>query len=135
MLETCLETKTPYMDICDDSDYSRKVKAQHEAAVAAGVPAITTAGIYPGVSNVMAAHMISSARKEYDKDGNYVGRDGGPPCARAWRIISLLAATACAHMPLPACKPDRQYYEAMIPITDHPTPAKPIMCTPPRRLG
>eukprot|EP00873_Tetraselmis_striata_P024375 jgi/Tetstr1/444639/TSEL_032487.t1 len=76
VLETCLETKTPYMDICDDSDYSRKVKAQHEAAVAAGVPAITTAGIYPGVSNVMAAHMISSARKEYDKDGNYVGRDG-----------------------------------------------------------
>ena len=34
-----------------------------EAARAAGVAAITTAGIYPGTSNVMAAHMISLARK------------------------------------------------------------------------
>ena len=34
-----------------------------EKARSAGVPAITTAGIYPGTSNVMAAHMISIARK------------------------------------------------------------------------
>jgi len=27
------------------------------------VPAITTAGIYPGTSNVMAAHLVSLARK------------------------------------------------------------------------
>ena len=46
--------------------------AAGEAAAAAGVPAITTAGIYPGVSNVMAAHMISLARGEYDKDFKYL---------------------------------------------------------------
>lgn len=32
-------------------------------AMDAGVPAITTTGIYPGTSNIMAAHMISIARK------------------------------------------------------------------------
>lgn len=42
-----------------------------EAAKAAGVPAIISAGIYPGTSNVMAAHIISLARKEYDEDWNY----------------------------------------------------------------
>lgn len=31
------------------------------------MPAITTAGIYPGVSNLMAAHMVSVARWEYDE--------------------------------------------------------------------
>uniref|UniRef100_A0A7S1STK1 Saccharopine dehydrogenase NADP binding domain-containing protein n=1 Tax=Tetraselmis chuii TaxID=63592 RepID=A0A7S1STK1_9CHLO len=87
VLETCLEAKTPYMDICDDSDYSKMVKAKHEAAVAAGVPAITTAGIYPGVSNVMAAHMISTARKEYDDDGNYVGSSGEAALVNPTRVL------------------------------------------------
>ena len=42
----------------------QRAKEQYaEKARAAGVPAITTAGIYPGTSNVMAAHMISLARK------------------------------------------------------------------------
>ncbi len=41
----------------------QRAKGYHEQAVAAGVPAITTAGIYPGTSNVMAAHLVSLARK------------------------------------------------------------------------
>lgn len=43
--------QTPYIDVCDDTDYSWRAKGFHEQAKAAGVPAITTAGIYPGVSN------------------------------------------------------------------------------------
>lgn len=42
-----------------------------EAAKSAGVPAIISGGIYPGVSNVMAAHIISIARKEYDEEWQY----------------------------------------------------------------
>lgn len=42
-----------------------------EQARAAGVPAIISAGIYPGTSNVMAAHIISIARKEYDEEWKY----------------------------------------------------------------
>ena len=66
-----------YADVCDDNDYAARAKADyHEKARAAGVPAITSGGIYPGVSNVMAAHMVSTARREYDKDGHFVGKDG-----------------------------------------------------------
>jgi hypothetical protein len=47
------------------------IKAYHDAAVAAGIPALTTAGIYPGTSNVMAAHILSIARGEYDENFHY----------------------------------------------------------------
>ncbi|MEW5300170.1 MAG: hypothetical protein WDW36_003119 [Sanguina aurantia] len=51
---------------------SRRSKNLYSAAcVAAGIPAIISAGIYPGTSNVMAAHILSLARKEYDEDMNY----------------------------------------------------------------
>lgn len=39
-----------------------------DKAVAANIPAITTGGIYPGVSNVMAAELIRAARSESKGD-------------------------------------------------------------------
>lgn len=48
---TGLVVQTAYIDVCDDSDYSKLVKGYHQQALAANIPAITTAGIYPGVSN------------------------------------------------------------------------------------
>jgi hypothetical protein len=50
--------QTAYVDVCDDMDYSWRAKGFHEQAKAAGVPAITTAGIYPGVSNGTHIPMI-----------------------------------------------------------------------------
>ena len=80
MLSSCIAAGTPYMDVCDDMAHSVLTRTLHERAKAAGVPCITTAGIYPGVSNVMAAHMISKARKEYDDDLNYrVPEPGASP--------------------------------------------------------
>ena len=38
-------------------------------------PAVRT-GIYPGVSNVMAAHMVSIARREYTADWSYASSNG-----------------------------------------------------------
>lgn len=35
------------------------------------------AGIYPGVSNVMAAHMISIARREYSADWTFASSSNG----------------------------------------------------------
>ncbi|KAK3136081.1 hypothetical protein QOZ80_5BG0427750 [Eleusine coracana subsp. coracana] len=66
VLEAAISTKTAYIDVCDDTDYSWRAKGFHEQAKAAGVPAITTAGIYPGVSNVMAAELVRAARSESD---------------------------------------------------------------------
>ncbi|PAN15943.1 hypothetical protein PAHAL_3G021600 [Panicum hallii] len=64
VLQAAISTKTAYIDVCDDTDYSWRAKGFHEQAKAAGVPAITTAGIYPGVSNVMAAELVHAARSE-----------------------------------------------------------------------
>ena len=38
----------PYVDVCDDHEYTESTKALHHKAVDAGVPCITSAGIYPG---------------------------------------------------------------------------------------
>ncbi|PUZ43646.1 hypothetical protein GQ55_8G024500 [Panicum hallii var. hallii] len=64
VLQAAISTKTAYIDVCDDTDYSWRAKGFHEQAKSAGVPAITTAGIYPGVSNVMAAELVNAARSE-----------------------------------------------------------------------
>ena len=56
VLEAALAARVAYMDVCDDADYSQRARGYHQQAVDAGVPAITTAGIYPGVSNVRPAH-------------------------------------------------------------------------------
>ncbi|CAN6325757.1 unnamed protein product [Urochloa humidicola] len=64
VLQAAISTKTSYVDVCDDMDYSWRAKGFHEEAKSAGVPAITTAGIYPGVSNVMAAELVNAARSE-----------------------------------------------------------------------
>ncbi|KAI8469515.1 MAG: saccharopine dehydrogenase-like protein [Monoraphidium minutum] len=71
VIEAAIQLKVPYMDVCDDTTYSEGVKAYSDRAAAAGVPALTTAGIYPGTSNVMAAHIVSIARGEYDDEWNY----------------------------------------------------------------
>lgn len=62
VLEAAISSKTAYIDVCDDRSYSCLAKSLHEKAVAARVPAITTAGIYPGVSNLMAAELVRLAR-------------------------------------------------------------------------
>ncbi|KAG8050705.1 hypothetical protein GUJ93_ZPchr0009g1372 [Zizania palustris] len=64
VLQAAIATKTAYIDVCDDTNYSWRAKSFHEQAKACGVPAITTAGIYPGVSNVMAAELVRAARNE-----------------------------------------------------------------------
>ncbi|CAN6339559.1 unnamed protein product [Urochloa humidicola] len=64
VLQAALSTKIAYVDVCDDMDYSWRAKGFHEEAKSAGVAAITTAGIHPGVSNVMAAELVNAARSE-----------------------------------------------------------------------
>ncbi|CAK9187683.1 unnamed protein product [Ilex paraguariensis] len=64
VLEAAIETKTAYADVCDDTNYSWRAKSYMNQAVAAGIPAITTGGIYPGVSNVMAAELVRTAKSE-----------------------------------------------------------------------
>jgi saccharopine dehydrogenase-like NADP-dependent oxidoreductase len=65
VLEAALEAGVPlYLDVCDDTDYAQRAKGMHARAQAAGVRAITTGGIFPGVSNVMASEMVRQATAE-----------------------------------------------------------------------
>lgn len=47
-------------DVCDDLEYSQIARSFCSQAQDACVPAITSAGIYPGVSNLMAAQMVEA---------------------------------------------------------------------------
>ncbi|XP_020576623.1 uncharacterized protein LOC110022149 isoform X2 [Phalaenopsis equestris] len=51
VLEAAISSNTTYLDVCDDTNYAWRAKSFHEKAVSAGVTALTTSGIYPGVSN------------------------------------------------------------------------------------
>jgi short subunit dehydrogenase-like uncharacterized protein len=64
VLRAAIEMKVPYLDVCDDTEYSKMARGLAEEAKAAGVPCISTAGIYPGVSNVMAAYMIAKNKPD-----------------------------------------------------------------------
>ncbi|CAK8576918.1 unnamed protein product [Lathyrus sativus] len=68
VLEAAINTKTAYIDVCDDTTYSRRAKSFMSRALDANVPAITTAGIYPGVSNVMAAELVRLAKSESESE-------------------------------------------------------------------
>lgn len=74
------------MDVCDDTGYSQRAKQLHGKAAAAGVPAITTTGIYPGVSNVMAAHMVALNGGEAGQDGS-PAEAAGPEARHLRRIL------------------------------------------------
>lgn len=43
--------QTAYLDVCDDTSYATRAKSYMNKALEANIPAITTGGIYPGVSN------------------------------------------------------------------------------------
>ena len=62
VLRAAITAGTAYMDVCDDSDYAAACRALSAAAAGAGVGAVTTCGIYPGVSNVMAAALVRKMR-------------------------------------------------------------------------
>ncbi|KAL9248348.1 hypothetical protein vseg_021680 [Gypsophila vaccaria] len=68
VLEAAIRTKTAYIDVCDDTNYAFRAKSYCEDAVAANIPAITTAGIYPGVSNLMAAELVRAAREKGESE-------------------------------------------------------------------
>ncbi|XP_059430403.1 uncharacterized protein LOC132164012 isoform X1 [Corylus avellana] len=68
VLEAAIHTKTAYLDVCDDTTYAWRAKSFKSSAVAANVPAITTGGIYPGVSNVMAAELVRVSRNESEAE-------------------------------------------------------------------
>ena len=50
VLEAAIDAGVNYVDVCDDMKFAQRAKALHDKAKQAGVTALTTTGIYPGVS-------------------------------------------------------------------------------------
>ena len=69
MLEACIASRVPYLDVSDDAAFSARCREYGEAARAAGVPCVTSAGLYPGLSNLLAAHMKAEAEREAMENG------------------------------------------------------------------
>ncbi|XP_075520138.1 uncharacterized protein LOC142553634 [Primulina tabacum] len=64
VLEAAVRNKTAYLDVCDDTSYAWRAKSYMKKAVNANIPAIVTGGIYPGVSNIMAAELVRASKFE-----------------------------------------------------------------------
>lgn len=68
--ETAIKAGTFYVDICDDSDCAFDIASLSGRAEKAGVIGITSAGIYPGISNLLVCDAILSLRDEFAADND-----------------------------------------------------------------
>ena len=68
LLRSCIELAIPYADVCDEFDLAETSKEElHQKAIDAGVPAIVSCGIWPGVSALMAAEGVDQLKKRRDE--------------------------------------------------------------------
>ena len=58
LLQACIAAGVSYCDVCDEWPLSQHAKALAASAAAAGVPAVVSCGIWPGVSALMAAEAV-----------------------------------------------------------------------------
>jgi saccharopine dehydrogenase-like NADP-dependent oxidoreductase len=60
VLETCIKLGVNYLDVCDDPEFCRQALALKEKAITAGVTAIVSTGVFPGISNSMARQAVET---------------------------------------------------------------------------
>ncbi|KAL3769842.1 hypothetical protein ACHAW5_000714 [Stephanodiscus triporus] len=71
LLSSCIDMSIPYVDVCDEWELAESSKLEYHArAMEANVPCVVSAGIWPGVSALMAAEGVSRL------DGMMHGGDG-----------------------------------------------------------
>jgi saccharopine dehydrogenase-like NADP-dependent oxidoreductase len=58
VLQTCIEQGVNYIDVCDDPKFCHQALALKEQAIAAGVTAILSSGVFPGISNSMTRQAV-----------------------------------------------------------------------------
>lgn len=70
LLRSCIELSMPYADVCDEWELAETSKVElDQKAKDAGVPAIVSCGIWPGVSALMAAEGVAKLKnKSSDED-------------------------------------------------------------------
>lgn len=64
VLETCIQKGIPYLDVSDSPDYVRQALALRSQAKTAGVTAIVSTGVFPGLSNSMVRLAVEQVQAE-----------------------------------------------------------------------
>lgn len=66
ILEACLKSSVPYIDVCDDYCTATATKTRFAAmAKERNVPCIVSTGCWPGVSSLMAKQLVAATLKSY----------------------------------------------------------------------
>lgn len=64
LLSSCLDLSIPYVDVCDEWELAEASKLDFDQkAKEAGVPAVVSCGIWPGVSALMAAEGVDQLKR------------------------------------------------------------------------
>ena len=101
LLKACIDARVPYCDVCDELALSRNAQLLSERAASAGVPAVLSCGIWPGVSALLAAEAISrlgaSECRSLDLSFFTAGTGGaGPTIVSATFLLLCQAAITVA---------------------------------------
>ena len=67
LLRCCIAKRIPYVDVCDEYELAVESKKLVDKAKAAGVAAVVSCGIWPGVSALMAAEAKASWKRSAEK--------------------------------------------------------------------
>lgn len=78
VLQTCIESGVPYIDVSDDRTFTKTALSLHESAIASGVTAVINSGVFPGISNSMVLQGIEQLDNAHTVHLSYVvGGSGG----------------------------------------------------------
>ena len=96
VLEAAIAAGASYLDVCDDEAHSRLCRAKSAEAKAKGVRAMTSGGIYPGLSNLMARQLTDLVKGGPGAGGEGSGDGGGEDAADSVRFSYFTAGTGGA---------------------------------------
>ena len=109
LLRACIAAGVPYCDVCDELSLSRSARALSAEAAEAGVPAVVSCGIWPGVSALMAALAVEKLGGTASCDSVELsfytaGTGGAGPTIVSATFLLLATAVATYQNGLPTAK-------------------------------
>lgn len=91
VLQTCIQRGTAYLDVADNPDFVQHCLNLGETAAAAGVTAVVSTGIFPGISNSMVRLGIEALDQAESVHLSYVvaGSGGAGPTVMRTTFLEL----------------------------------------------
>ncbi|GAB4373978.1 MAG: saccharopine dehydrogenase NADP-binding domain-containing protein [Elainellaceae cyanobacterium] len=77
VLQSCIRAGVPYLDVADNPGYVQQLQTHQEEAQAAGVTAIASTGIFPGISNSMVLQGVEQLEEAETVHLSYVVAGSG----------------------------------------------------------